>query len=150
MAMEVIHFIARKIFRPFAGDAIKSIRMSPISETRSRVSNIFQARFPSERRPRCARSNELCPVNFVGRARWSAPRENAAHSGGVSFYLWRMERGWFSFHDSIFRDKAIVVSGHFGRVGTPPSGSTGAEEGGDKETERDERKTEEGKRACAL
>lgn len=62
-----------------------------------------------------------------------------------------MERGWFSFHDSIFRDKAVVVSGHFGRVGTPPRhavGTTG--EAGDKEMERDERKTEEGKRGVRL
>jgi len=46
-----------------------------------------------------------------------------------------MERGWFAhrelrvfqlFHDSIFRDKAIVVSGHFGHV----ERCVGEEEGG--------------------
>lgn len=95
--------------------------------TISRVSNIFQAFSASPRRIRALAATGF-PVNFVERAVGARPRENAAHSGGVSFYLWRMERGWFSFHDSIFRDKAVVVSGHFGRVGTPPLGSTGGEE----------------------
>lgn len=37
------------------------------------------------------------------------------NSGTLAFTSWRMERGWLRlFHDSIFRDKAVVVSGHFG------------------------------------
>jgi len=48
-----------------------------------------------------------------------------------------MERGWFSFHDSIFRDKAVVVSGHFGHVRTPPRRQIGGRGKGEKEMERE-------------
>lgn len=64
-----------------------------------------------------------------------------------------MERGWFAhrelrvfqlFHDSIFRDKAIVVSGHFGHV----ERCVGEEEGGGGGGERrNEMMDGEGKRA---